>query len=118
MIFSCSSVNSIKFCHYFHQQVKYWKELVLPIFFLKERSLLVAPLTKLLRGKSYNGCRRKNLFLATAINGLYLERFIEYIIIVPTNLLQEFENCAIMEDMSEVPSNLQNMVTKNDSYLD
>ena len=73
---------------------------------------------KLLRGKSYNGCRRKNLFLATAMHGLHLERFIEDIIIVSTNLLQEFENCAIMEDMSEVPSNLQNMVTKNDSYLE
>ena len=35
-----------------------------------------------------------------------------------TNLLQELENWAIVEDMSELPSNLQDMVTKYDSYLE
>ena len=35
-----------------------------------------------------------------------------------TNLLQELENWAIVKDMFEVPSNLQDMVTKYDSYLE
>ena len=35
-----------------------------------------------------------------------------------TNLLQELENWAIVEDISEVSSNLQDMVTKYDSYLE
>ena len=35
-----------------------------------------------------------------------------------TNLLQELENWAIAEDMSEVPSNLQDIVAKFDSYLE
>ena len=35
-----------------------------------------------------------------------------------TNLLQELENWVIAEDMSEVPSNLQDIVAKFDSYLE
>ena len=35
-----------------------------------------------------------------------------------TNLLQRRENWAIVEDMSEVPRNLQYIVTKYDSYLE
>ena len=35
-----------------------------------------------------------------------------------TNLLQELENWAIAEDMSEVPSNLQDIVAKFESYLE
>ena len=35
-----------------------------------------------------------------------------------TNLLQDLENWAIAEDMSEVPSNLQDIVAKFDSYLE
>ena len=45
MTVSYSSVNSTQFYHYFHQKVKYWKELVLPIFFPKQRSLPVVPFT-------------------------------------------------------------------------
>ena len=52
------------------------------------------------------------------MHGLHLERFIEDMNIPSTNLLQELENWAIVEDMSEVPSNLQDMVTKYDSYLE
>ena len=33
-------------------------------------------------------------------------------------MLQELENWAIVEDMSEVPGNFQDMVTKYDSYLE
>ena len=35
-----------------------------------------------------------------------------------TIVLQELENWAIVEDISKVPSNLQDMVTKYDSYLE
>ena len=35
-----------------------------------------------------------------------------------TNLLQELENWAIVEDISEVPSNLHYMVTNYDLYLE
>ena len=35
-----------------------------------------------------------------------------------TNLLQELENWAIVEDISEVPSNLHYIVTKYDLYLE
>ena len=52
------------------------------------------------------------------MHGLHLERFIEDMNISSTNLLQELENWAIVEDISEVPSNLQDMVTKYDSYLE
>ena len=39
--------------------------------------------------------------------GLHLERFMEDRNIPSTNLLQELENWAIVEDMSQVPRNLQ-----------
>ena len=52
------------------------------------------------------------------MHGLHLERFIEDMNIPSTNLLQELENWAIAEDMSEVPSNLQDIVAKFDSYLE
>ena len=52
------------------------------------------------------------------MRGLHLERFIEDMNIPSTNLLQELENWAIAEDMSEVPSNLQDIVAKFDSYLE
>ena len=35
-----------------------------------------------------------------------------------TIVLQELENWAIVEDISKVSSNLQDMVTKYDSYLE
>ena len=56
--------------------------------------------------------------LATATDGLHLERFIEDMNIPATNFLQGLENWVIVEDMSEVPSNLQYMVTKYDSCLE
>ena len=71
-----------------------------------------------LRGKLYNRCRRGKLLLATAMYGLHLERFMEDMNIPSTIVLQELENCAIVEDISKVPSNLQDMVTKYDSYLE
>ena len=52
------------------------------------------------------------------MHGLHLERFIEDMNISSTNLLQELENWAIVEDMSEVPSNLQDIMAKFDSYLE
>ena len=52
------------------------------------------------------------------MHGLHLERFIEDMNIPSTNLLQELENWDIVKDMAEVPSNLQDMVTKYDSYLE
>ena len=59
-------------------------------------------INKFLKRKPYNHCRRGNLLLA-ATHGL---RFTEDINIPSTNLLQELENWANREDMSEVPSNL------------
>ena len=35
-----------------------------------------------------------------------------------TNLLQELENRVIVEDISEVTSNLEDVVTQYDSYLE
>ena len=53
------------------------------------------------------------------MHGLHLERFIEDMNIPSlTNLLQELENCAIVEDISEVLSNLHYIVTKYDLYLE
>ena len=52
------------------------------------------------------------------MHGLHLERFIKDMNIPSTNLLQELENWTIVENMSKVPSNLQDMVTKYDSYLE
>ena len=75
-------------------------------------------INKFLRGKSYNRCRRGNLLLATAMHGLHLERFIKDMNIPSTNFLQELENWAIVEDIFEVPSNLQYMVKKYDLYLE
>ena len=73
---------------------------------------------KFLKGKSYNRCRRGNLLLAIAMHGLRLERFIEDMNIPSTNFLQGLENWAVAEDISEVPSNLQYMVTKYNIYLE
>ena len=56
--------------------------------------------------------------LVTAMYGLHLKRFIDDMNIPSTNLLQRRENWAIVEDMSEVPRNLQYIVTKYDSYLE
>ena len=75
-------------------------------------------INKFLRGKSYNRYRRGNLLLAIAMHGLRLERFIEDMNIPSTNFLQGLENLAVAEDISEVPSNLQYMVTKYDLYLE
>ena len=50
--------------------------------------------------------------------GLHLKIFINDMNIPSTNLLQRRENWAIVEDMSEVPRNLQYIVTKYDSYLE
>ena len=52
------------------------------------------------------------------MHGLHLERFIEDMNIPSTNLLQELENSAIVKDIFEVHCNLQDMVTKYDSYLE
>ena len=49
---------------------------------------------------------------------LHLERFIEDMNISSTNLLQELENRVIVEDISEVTSNLEDVVTQYDSYLE
>ena len=73
---------------------------------------------KFLKGKSYNRCRRGNLLLAIAMHGLRLEIFIEDMNIPSTNFLQGLENWAVAEDISEVPSNLQYMVTKYNLYLE
>ena len=62
-------------------------------------------INKFLKQKPYNRCRHRNLLLA-AMHGIHLERFIENISILLINLLQELENWAKREDMSEVPSNL------------
>ena len=75
-------------------------------------------INKFLRVKSCNRCRRGNLLLATGMHGLHLEKFIEDMNIPSTNLLQELENWAIVEDISEVPSNLHYMVTNYDLYLE
>ena len=75
-------------------------------------------INKFLRVKPYNCCRRGNLLLATAMHGLHLEIFTEDMNILSTNLLQELENGAIAEDISEVPSNLYYIVTKYDLYLE
>ena len=83
----------------------------------KAKIIAGGSINKFLRGKSYNCCRQGNLLLATAMHGLHLERLIEDMNIPSTNLLQELENWAIVEDLSEEPSNLQDMVTKYDSYL-
>ena len=56
--------------------------------------------------------------LVTAMYGLHLKIFIDDMNIPSTNLLQRRENWAIVEDMSEVPRNLQYIVTKYDSYLE
>ena len=56
--------------------------------------------------------------LVTAMYGLHLKRFIDDMNIPSANLLQRRENWAIVEDMSEVPRNLQYIVTKYDSYLE
>ena len=88
-------------------------------YFLSEAKIIASgSINTFLRGKSYNRCRRRNLLLASAMHGLHLERFVEDMNIPSTNLLQELENWAIVEDISEVPSNLQYMVTKHDSYLE
>ena len=50
--------------------------------------------------------------------GLHLERFMEDMNIPSTIVLQELENWAIVEDISKVPSNLQDVVTKYDLYLE
>ena len=52
------------------------------------------------------------------MHGLHLEIFTEDMNILSTNLLQELENGAIAEDISEVPSNLYYIVTKYDLYLE
>ena len=56
--------------------------------------------------------------LVTVMYGLHLKRFIDDMNIPSTNLMQRRENWAIVEDMSEVPRNLQYIVTKYDSYLE
>ena len=80
---------------------------MLPIFFPKQRYHCCI-----------NRCRRENLLLATTIKVFHLERFIEDMNIPSANLLQELENWTNRKDMFEVPSNLQDMVTKYDSYLE
>ena len=88
-------------------------------YLLSEAKIIAGgSINKFLRGRSYNRCRRGNLLLPTAMHGLHLERFIEDMNISSTNLLQELENWEIVEDMSKLPSNLQNVVTKYDSYLE
>ena len=88
-------------------------------YLLSEAKIIAGgSIQKFLRGKSYNRCLRGNLLLATPVHGLHLERFIEDMNISSTNLLPELENWEIVEDMSEVPSNLQDMVTKYNSYLE
>ena len=88
-------------------------------YLLSEGKIIASgSINKFLRVKSYNRCRRGNLLLATAMHGLHLERFIEDINIPSTNLLQELENWAFVEDISEVPSNLHYIVTKYDLYLE
>ena len=52
------------------------------------------------------------------MHGLHLETFIEDMNIPSTNLLQKLENSAIVKDIFEVHCNLQDMVTKYDSYLE
>ena len=83
----------------------------------KAKIIAGGSINKFLRGKSFSNCRRGNPLLATAIHGLHLEGFIKGMNIPSTNLLQELENWAIVEDISEVLSNLQDTVTKFDSYL-
>ena len=87
--------SSVKFTHYqyLHQEVKYWKEVVLPIY-LKQRSLLVVPSTW---SKDHywwfsKGKITKWLSLVTTMDGLHLKRFIEDTNIQSTDLLQELEN--------------------------
>ena len=88
-------------------------------YLLSEAKIIAGgSINKFLRGKSYNRCCCENLLLATAMHDLHLERFIEDMNIPSTNLLQELENWDIVKDMAEVPSNLQDMVTKYDSYLE
>ena len=48
------------------------------------------------------------------MHGLRLERFIDNMNIPSTNFLRGLENWEVAEDISEVPSNLQYMVTKYD----
>ena len=88
-------------------------------YLLSEAKIIAGgSINKFLREKSYNHCCCENLLLATAMHDLHLERFIEDMNIPSTNLLQELENWDIVKDMAEVPSNLQDMVTKYDSYLE
>ena len=88
-------------------------------YLLSEAKIIAGgSINKFLKEKSLNRCRRGNLLVATAMHSLHLERFIEDMNIPSTNLLQEHKNWAIVEDMSEVHSNLQDMLTKYDSYLE
>ena len=88
-------------------------------YILSEAKIIAGgSINKFLREKSYNRSRRRNLLLATAMHVLRLERFIKDMNIPSTNLLQELENWAIVEDISEVTSILQDMVAKYDSYLE
>ena len=70
-------------------------------YLLSEAKIITGGLiNKFLKGKSYNHCHRGNLLLATAMHGSHLERFIEYMNIPSTNLLQELENWAIVDKSS------------------
>ena len=70
----------------------------------------MVPYQQISEGNSYNHRHRGNLLPATSMHSLHLQRF--------TNLFQELENWANGGDMSEVPSNLRDMVTKYDSSLE
>ena len=73
-------------------------------------------ITKFLRRKSYNCCCRGNLLLANATYGSHLERFIKDINIPSTNLLETGQLWKICP--RKEPSNLQDMATIYDSYLE
>ena len=62
-------------------------------YLLSEAKIIAGgSINKFVRGKSYSRCCRGNLLLATAMHGLYLERFIEDMNIPSTSLLKELEN--------------------------
>ena len=73
-------------------------------------------INKFLRRKSYNCCCRGNLLLANATYGSHLERFIKDINIPSTNLLETGQLWKICP--RKEPSNLQDMATIYDSYLE
>ena len=87
-------------------------------YFLSEANIADGSINKFLTEKSYNHCRSRNLLLVPAIHGLHLEIFVANMNISSTNFLQKLENRANGKDMSEVPSNLHDMVTKYDLYLE